>query len=145
MLSSFIRTQKTDTYRFMADDETNFANGLRISTLTYVLFMLNRALEKESWKDITFDDVYDHLDSGDLVAFLEDRLDIDLPIVTPELRQGRLLLPALRHAAEFLRGSERRKMGINQNGVCLIIGFIAELIQSGQWDLDSLGLSDPRG
>jgi hypothetical protein len=118
-------------------------NELDITTLTYLLFAINGVLEKDHWRTVTFDDVYAHLDSGDLIPFLDAQLkSIDLSLFGPDEAQGRLLLAALRHAAGGLKGRERRKTGIKQSGVCLVIAWIGEVIQWGQWKSDPQFLTD---
>ena len=40
---------------------------------------------------------------------------------------------------------ERRKTGIEKCGVCLVIAWIGEVIQCGQWKIDPQFLSDEPG
>jgi hypothetical protein len=108
-----------------------------ITSVTYLLFAINIALEEDGWKNVTFSDVYVHLDSGDLIPFLATRLQtLDLSILAPDQPQGRLLLAALRHVAGWFEERERRKTGVEKSGVCLVIAWIGEVVQKGQWQLD---------
>jgi hypothetical protein len=63
----------------------------------------------------------------------------------PDEAQGRLLLAALRHVAGWFEERERRKTGIEKSGVCLVIAWIGEVIQCGQWKIDPQFLSDEPG
>lgn len=127
----------------MPERKIDRTKELDITTVTYLLFAINAALDKDHWKKITFDDVYQHLDSGDLIPFLDAQLNgIDLSLFGPDEPQGKLLLAALRHVAPWFKERERRKTGIKQSGVCLVIAWIGEVIQCGQWKIDPEFLSD---
>jgi hypothetical protein len=127
----------------MPEQKIDRTKELDITTLTYLLFAINGALEKDHWKTVTFADVYTHLDAGDLIPFLDAELkSIDLSLFGPDKAQGKVLLAALRHAAWGLKGREQRKTGIKQSGVCLVIAWIGEVIQWGQWKSDPQFLAD---
>jgi hypothetical protein len=126
----------------MPEQKIDRTKELDITTLTYLLFAINAVLDKDHWKTITFDDVYGHLDAGDLIPFLDGRLNsLDLSLLGPDEAQGRLLLAALRQVAGWFEERERRKTGIEKSGVCLVIAWIGEVIQCGQWKIDSQILS----
>jgi len=121
----------------MPEQKIDRTKDLDVTSVTYLLFAVNVALEKDDWKKITFDDVYGHLDSGDLIPFLDAHLkSIDLSLFGPDEPQGRLLLAALRHVAPWFQERESRKTGVEKSGVCLVIAWIGEVIQKGQWQLD---------
>ena len=69
----------------MPEQKIDRTKELDITTLTYLLFAINAALDRDHWKKITFEDVYEHLDSGDLIPFLDGQLnslDLSLPVLT---------------------------------------------------------------
>jgi hypothetical protein len=39
---------------------------------------------------------------------------------------------------DTIGGRERRKFGVENNGACMLIAYITEIIQSGMWDIASL-------
>ena len=130
----------------MPEQKIDRTKELDITTLAYLLFAINAVLDKDHWKTITFDEVYGHIDSGDLIPFLDGRLNsLDLSLLGPDEAQGRLLLAALRHVAGWFEERERRKTGIEKCGVCLVIAWIGEVIQCGQWKIDPQFLSDEPG
>ena len=55
------------------------------------------------------------------------------------------LFAAAMHKMEGWEGNEDKILlsRHEHNGVCLVIGLIAELIQEGQWDIESLRMSEP--
>ena len=130
----------------MADEITNYYEELEIGALSYVLFMLNAEIDNgDKWRAITFEDVYSHLEAGDLIAFLDDRLYLQMSsILGPEKRQGQLLLAGLRHISEYTSGRESPKLGLEQSGVCLVVAWLLSLIQSGLWDFSDRWLTDHR-
>jgi hypothetical protein len=58
--------------------------------------------------------------------------------------QAALLAAAMRKM-EGWEGNEDKILlsSREHNGVCLVIGLIAELIQEGQWDIESLRMAEP--
>ena len=133
----------------MPEQKIDRTKELDITTLTYLLFAINATLDRDHWKKITFEDVYEHLDSGDLIPFLDGQLNsLDLSLFGPDVAQGRLLLAALRHVAGFFEERERRKTRSEKSGVCLVIAWIGEVIQCGEWKIDPQFLAgdlDQRG
>ena len=59
-------------------------------------------------------------------------------MVRPGEEQNKHFIEALRSVRAAIGGRERRKFAVQNNGVCMLIAYITEIIQSGSWDLDSL-------
>jgi len=74
-----------------------FVDKLSIYSLTCALRDLNAVLDKG--KSLTFADVYDHLYSGDLVEFLQERLGFPnlFSLVRPGIDQNKFFIDALKH------------------------------------------------
>jgi hypothetical protein len=69
----------------------------------------------------------------DLDRALPDSFDFSLFRAQSEQRDG--LFATLRQAAAGLEGRERRKTGVEQSGIALLLAFILEAIQSQAWEL----------
>jgi len=103
---------------------------LRLSTLSFAAFNLTAALDKGLIHKITFDELYREIENGNLIKFLEERLDdYDWSLFGPEFDQGPAFVEAIQRVAEVLKGRERRKMGIQYSGVCLLLSFCIEVMQ----------------
>jgi hypothetical protein len=81
----------------MDEGMPEFIDKLSIYSLTCALRDLNAVLDKG--KSLTFAEVYDHLDSGDLVEFLQERLGPNLfSLVRPGIDQNKFFNLRLRFA-----------------------------------------------
>lgn len=103
---------------------------MRITNLTFLAFYINSAIDTGKYSDITFKEVADKIKAGSIFEFLQNRLvgDIDLSILDESKRKELLsewqdLLAAV---------STRRKFGIENNGLCLLVAYLLEGIQRRQ-------------
>jgi hypothetical protein len=100
---------------------------MRIGQLTSLGFYLNGAQGTEKYNHISIEKIKQELEKGSLFQFLEEELgsDIDTSILSEE---DKLALNA-----EWLDISqvtnERRKMCVENGGLCLLIAYIFESIQ----------------
>ena len=122
------------------------SDKLWISSLCCAIFYLNAKLGEGKGAHITFDDVDREIESGTLWPFLERELgESFLDFLRPGLHeQATLFAQAMRNIggidpSDLLLDSRKH------SGVCLVIAMIAELIQKGHWDIESLRLYDTRG
>jgi hypothetical protein len=110
---------------------------LGIIELADALFVLNKAIDSGAAQGLTVQEVHEHIESGDLVGYLETTLGLRFSGVREGIEENRLFIEALRHVMQP-GGRERRVYGVKNNGACLLIAYITEIIQSGLWNLDSL-------
>jgi len=110
--------------------------NLRLSSLTYVLFVSLAAIDKGLASQVTFDDFYRGLDAGTLFDDIQTKLghDIDLSLLTSQPDQKKPFLEMLESARAALEGRERRKTGIERSGLVLLCSYITEIIQQYGWD-----------
>ena len=98
----------------MAEGMPEFIDKLSIYSLTCALRDLNAVVDKG--KTLTFDEVYDHLESGDLVEFLQERLGPTLfSLVRPGIDQNKYFIDALKYVVN--KGREGRVHGVSRNGI----------------------------
>ena len=103
---------------------------MRITSLTFLAFYLNGALDTGKYQDVTFDEVAREIRNGTIFEFLARRLagDIDLSIFGLAERTE---IEA--EWADMLAAvSARRKFGVERNGICLLIAYLLEGIQRRQ-------------
>ena len=99
---------------------------MRITDLTFIGFYLNGALGSGKYNDITIEEVKKHLRDRSIFDFLENRLlDIDLSAIKKQDR--RKLNDEWLDLAEAV--NESRKMGVKENGICLLVAYLFEGIQ----------------
>jgi hypothetical protein len=100
---------------------------MKISTLTFIAFYLNGAMDSGRYDDISIDTVKAEIEKGTVFDFLRRRLgtDIDLSILEKVdelelLAEWQDLLAAV---------NERRKMSIERRGLTLLVAYLLEGIQ----------------
>jgi hypothetical protein len=107
------------------------ATDVRMVDLTFTGFLINAAIDEGRGGDLSFDEVYSGLESGTLLADLDrkypDTFDFS-PYPAGSDNETRLL-EALHNATGGIEGRERRKTGVERNGLCLVMALILEAIQ----------------
>lgn len=100
---------------------------MRITTLTFIAFNLNGAIDSGRYDDLTIDVIKDEIEKGTVFDFLRRRLgaDIDLSILVKAdeaelLAEWQDLLIAV---------NERRKMSVEKRGLTLLVAYLLEGIQ----------------
>jgi len=100
--------------------------------LTFFILGLNHLVDQGN--SLTFDEVHDHIERGDVIEWLDKRFagNIDLSIYRgrPEAQEIAKGLQAI-HGA--YAGAENRKWGVQRNGLCLLIAWVNELVQQRAW------------
>jgi hypothetical protein len=106
---------------------------MRLSSLTYIGFETNAVWDTCPDFELSFSEVYDAAEQGCLVELLKKRFgDVaDLSLFELEGNQTELeqVEAALKNAAEALQGREKRKVGVRNSGICLVMAIIFEAIQ----------------
>jgi hypothetical protein len=104
-----------------------------VSSLAMVLFGLSAMLDSGKHDDISFDDVKRHARAGDLIEFLSRRAG--RPFASGFVEHypafASWYVEKVRDSCEAMSGRERRKYGISNRGLCLLISYTAEIIQQG--------------
>lgn len=110
-------------------------NKPRLNSLTFIGFYLTASLDHDKGDAFTFADVYRGLDSGTLFQDLQEKLpgSFDFSLFPKGGPDELAILDCLRQVAGGLEGRERRKTGVENSGISLLIVFILEAIQAGYW------------
>ena len=107
---------------------------LTLSGLTGFLFEINAAIDTGKHADVSVDEVEDHIEQGDLLEFLRNRLadDVDLSMIDAEREAA--LTAWLFDIFGGNKGRESRKWGVRNSGLCLLVAWTAELVQQKAWE-----------
>lgn len=104
---------------------------VRLVDLTFTGFLVNDAIDDGKGGDLSFNEVYTGLERGSLLVDLNlkypDTFDFSLFPAGGEAEQR--LLEALNDATGGIRSRERRKTGVENNGLCLLMALVLEAIQ----------------
>lgn len=101
---------------------------MRIAQLTFLGFYLNGAQGSEKYDDITIEEVKERIQDHTIFEFLKSRLgsDVDLSALSPEEKEE------LNNEWDSLTNAvdESRKMCVDRGGLCLLVAYLLEGIQS---------------
>ena len=107
-----------------------------MSSLAMILFGLSNMLDSGECDDITLDDVKRHARDGDLIAFLTEKAGGVFASGFLEGREDRgfakWYVEEIRKNCDVMEAREGRKYGIRRRGICLLISYTAEIIQTGK-------------
>lgn len=106
-----------------------------LSSLTFVGFYVTAALDQGKGAEVSFEDIYEGLERGTLLQDLKKKLPntFDFSIFPSGSDKEKELLEVLQLASEGFRGRERRKTGVENSGLALLLACILEAIQRGEW------------
>ena len=108
---------------------------MKLNTLTYIIREVNAALDSGGYDDLPMQEVSQHIEAGDVVPWLKGRvLEADLSLLTEQIANE--YQAGLADIYGGYAGNERRKWGVENRGLCLLIAWTAELIQRGSWQAD---------
>ncbi len=112
---------------------------IKTNHLTLLILELNAAIDTGKHRDITIEEVKQHIDEGDILEYLNTRLgdDIDLSLLLHPnygLQEGRAITTALQSLRGAYGGDERRKWGVQNSGLCLMVAWVNEMVQQGVSD-----------
>lgn len=98
---------------------------LRQTYLDDLIFRVNILLDRGM--SATFDEVYREIEAGTILEWLHGQ-GASLSIVLSDLMSDAkaLVVEALKQAAASRKGDERRKLGVQHNGLCLVIALASE-------------------
>jgi len=103
--------------------------------ICFLQFGLSACIDNDGHKGISLSDVKDALQGDNLFDWMKAK---DLPgdysmFVGERDALGRELSKLLQGEDQAFAGRERRKLGIENNGICYLLSLTVELVQSLQW------------
>lgn len=108
----------------------------KLTALTLLVLQLNSAIDSKRHEDITIDEVYGWIERREVLPKLAERVgdDIDLSLFGPQgpyLRFAEFYHEQLHSLWGGYGGQHRRKWGIENSGLCLLLAWTNEIIQQG--------------
>jgi hypothetical protein len=104
---------------------------MRVTKLTFIAHELNAALGSGRFHDISYDDIWRHIEDGTIFRFLSERLGLGVPLsVLDPMDRTELLLQweNMRTCVEPFRYDGHR------SGICLLVGYLLRGITSPACD-----------
>ena len=90
-----------------------------------LIFRTNMLLDRNV--SASFEDIYREIDGGTIIEWLRDKgTDLSILLSQTMADEKALVVAALAEAANSRKGQERRKLGVETNGLCLVIALALE-------------------
>jgi hypothetical protein len=102
------------------------SEGVEIVWLTHLIFRLNAAIDSGKHDAISLEEVISEIRSGSILDFLEQRLAEPLSLLPTSARVE--LVEALQRF-ELTTRFARRKFGVQNRGLCLLIALLTQLVR----------------
>lgn len=113
---------------------------MKVSTLTQLILQINSAIDSGKHSSINIADIHGAIEQRSLLKFLKAACkdDIDLSLHLPGGIDGFTAFyeSAIGRIYDGYAGSERRKWGIQNQGLCLVLAWTNEIIQQSVVDVD---------
>lgn len=110
---------------------------MKVTALTSLILQINSLIDSGKYNDITISDVHTAIENKGLLRFIKKRCgsDIDLSIHLESTVHGdfeKFYEQQINQIYGGYAGDERRKWRIENLGLCLVLAWTNEIIQSGE-------------
>lgn len=105
---------------------------LEVVHLTHLILALNATIDTGRYEHVTIKEVEDRIDGGTIVPYMQE-LFAEAQILSPSLDETAAgeVTAALQSLLDVHGGRERRKWGVENGGLNLLLAWINEMIQQG--------------
>lgn len=110
---------------------------MKVTALTSLILHINSLIDSGKYDDITISDVHTAIEANGLLRFIKKRCgsDIDLSIHLESTVYGdfeSFYEERINQIYGGYAGDERRKWGVENHGLCLVLAWTNEIIQWGE-------------
>ena len=105
---------------------------MKLVKLTYIILELNASLDSGKHDDVKMQEATEHIEAGDVVPWLNEILtQSDLSLLSgSDIEEYHAMLKDL---LDNHSGRERRKWGVSNRALCLLIAWTNEMLQRAIW------------
>ena len=108
---------------------------MELVLLAGFIVVVNAAIDTGKYQDISISEVEEHIEKRDLIPYLKNRLGKDMSILSLyDSKTGQELNEKLEYTLRGYKGRERRKLGVENSGLCLLVAFVIDIIQQRDWN-----------
>lgn len=106
---------------------------MRLTSLAHTVLEVNALIDTGKHNDISLAEVKKHIEAGDIFRFIAEtgKEDIDLSLIKGDIEAE--ITAGLQDILLAHSGNERRKWGVGNNGLCLVVAWVTEMIQQRRW------------
>lgn len=111
--------------------------AVKLLYLTLLILEYNALIDSGKYDDITISDVHKHIKEGTVLRFIKERaqgdvgLSLHLSASAVDQSFEEYYARCLRATYYAYAGDERRKWGVQNRGLCLLVAWTNEIIQQG--------------
>lgn len=110
---------------------------IKLTALTLLILEINQLIDSGKFDNILIDEIYDHIQNKDVIPFLAERTKghSDFSLFVSDDGPYSKFIKDYHDQLECIYGgyggSHRRKWGVENKGLCLLLAWTNEIIQSG--------------
>lgn len=110
---------------------------MKVTALTGLILQINKVIDSGKYNDISIPEVHNAIASQRLLRFIKEKCgnDIDLSIHLESRAYGdfeKYYEEKMNQIYNAYAGDERRKWGVKNLGLCLVLAWTNEIIQWGE-------------
>lgn len=110
--------------------------NLKLNRLIYLIFEFNHLLDTGNYHHVSINDVQREIESGTILRYIREigGNEIDLSLILDGKDESDFEFKYVRNLQSIYGGNagrERKKWGVENNGICLLIAWTGEIIQHG--------------
>lgn len=110
---------------------------MKVTALTLLVLNINSLIDSGEYSDIRIKDIHEAIEGKRVLRFLQERAgkDIDLSLHLDSNVYGNFesyYEAYLENIYGGYAGQERRKWGVENSGLCLLVAWTNEIIQQGE-------------
>jgi hypothetical protein len=113
---------------------------MKLTAITLLILQINSAIDSGKYQSISIRDIHSAIKNRRLLRFLKDSCNqhIDLSIHLSNIYGDfeTFYEEAIGRIYEAYAGDERRKWGVENQGLCLVLAWTNELIQQAFFDAE---------
>ena len=99
---------------------------MKSGDLTFLMMIINTAIDTGKYQDISIEEVWEHIEKGDLIPHLKDKIGDKYlnrynPVLAGEINSK------MQDYLESWKGQEWRKGGVKNSGLCLLIALLINI------------------
>jgi hypothetical protein len=107
---------------------------MTLTDLTFLILNLNSLVDRDLHKGVSLDEAKQHIERGDVLDWLEKKFGVDMDLsIYRDRPSAHEITEGLRQILGGNNGRERRKWGVEHNGICLLVAWVNELVQQRTW------------
>jgi hypothetical protein len=118
---------------------------MELTALTLLILQLNKLIDSGEYDDITIDEIHNHINDGTILRFLGERGQEGNFSIHSGKTYGdfeSFYVKQLQSLYDAYAGDERRKWGVQNKGLCLLLAWTNEIIQKGSGWKPNMNISE---